>query len=100
MVEGSSRRADACVATAVAVARADGWTIVEGWAAPLTRDRVVCTGWIRTTDDARRALLAAVAGAGLVVGVSADPETLDRFIDDLRRLGPVDQVAAARRRRR
>lgn len=66
-----------------------GWLIVRGWAAPMRGDRVVCTGWIRTADDARRALLAAVAGAGLAVAVAADRETADRFVDDLRRLGPV-----------
>ena len=84
---------------AIEAARADGWTIVTGWAAPLARDRVICTGRIRNADDARRALLAAVAGAGLLVTSSADADTLDRFVDDLRRLGPVERVPAKPSRR-
>jgi hypothetical protein len=94
LVEGPPRNAAARLALAIEAARAEGWTIVKGWAAPLARDRVICTGRIRNADDARRALLAAVAGSGLLVSSSADPETLDRFVDDLRRLGPVERVAA------
>jgi DNA-binding NarL/FixJ family response regulator len=60
----------------------------------MTRERVVCTGTISTADGARRALLAALAGAGLVVSLRLDPVTVDRFLDDLRRLGPVEFVAA------
>ena len=82
------------LAEAVAAARSDGWAIVDGWAAPLTRERVACTGRINGTDDARRALLAAISGAGLIVASRADRETIDRFLDDLRRLGPVDHVMA------
>ncbi|HEY8239078.1 MAG TPA: hypothetical protein VIF63_06560 [Candidatus Limnocylindrales bacterium] len=80
------------LSAAVAEARAGGWTIVRGWGAPLTRERAICVGWIRTVDDARRALLAAVAGAGLILGVSTDTETVDRLLDDLRRLGVVEHV--------
>ena len=94
LIEGSRSVAAPQVAAAVASARADGWTIVRGWAAPLARERVVCTGWIRSADDARRALLAAVAGAGLIVGVSADPELVDRLLDDLRRLGHAERVVS------
>jgi DNA-binding CsgD family transcriptional regulator len=94
LVEGPPREAGARLALAIEAARAEGWTIVKGWAAPLARDRVICTGRIRNADDARRALLAAVAGAGLLVTSSAGPDTLDRFVDDLRRLGPVERVAA------
>jgi predicted DNA-binding protein (UPF0251 family) len=92
VVEGSRAAATERVAAALAAARDDGWSIVRGWAAPLRRDRVVCTGSVRTTDDARRALLAAVSGAGLAVAASADRDTIDRFLDDLRRLGPVEHV--------
>jgi DNA-binding NarL/FixJ family response regulator len=45
-------------------------------------------------DDGRRALLAGVAGSGLIVALKADRETIDRFLDDLRRLGPVDHLVA------
>ena len=97
VIEGDLRSATTRVAGAVAVARADGWTIVRGWAAPLGGDRVLCTGWIRNADDARRALLAAVAGASLVVAASADAETMDRLLEDLRHLGPVDRIVIAAR---
>lgn len=95
IVEGRRRPAVAYVERATAQAGEHGWTVVRGWAAPLGGDRVVCTGWIRTADDAGRALLAAVAGAGLVVSVTAGRDTTDRLLDDLRRLGLVDHVPAA-----
>jgi DNA-binding CsgD family transcriptional regulator len=82
------------VAARLAAARTAGWTVVRGWQAPMTRDRVVCTGTISTADGARRALLAALAGAGLVLTVRLDRVTVDRFLDDLRRLGPVELIAA------
>jgi hypothetical protein len=81
------------VAVRVAEARSAGWAIVRGWAAPMTRDRVVCTGTIGTADDARRALLSAMGGAGLIVAARLDAETLRRFLDDLRRLGPVEHLS-------
>jgi DNA-binding NarL/FixJ family response regulator len=96
VVEGRTGLLGQPMAVAVAAARRDGWEIVRGWVAPLGRERVVCTGAIRTADDARRALLAAVSGAGLIVGASADRMTIDRFLDDLRRLGPVEHVLRRR----
>jgi hypothetical protein len=96
VVEGRSSTAQRRVAEAIALARARGWLVVDGWAAPLGRERVICTGTIDATDAARRALLAAVAGAGLIVAADADRETLDRFLDDLRTLGPVDHVTMQR----
>ena len=51
---------------------------------------VVCTGTVRDAVDASVALLAAVAGAGLVVYAQAEREVIDRLVDDLRRFGPVD----------
>ncbi len=95
LIDGPRAVAAPLLAAAEAAAWADGWTIVRGWAAPLARERVICTGWIRNVDDARRALLAAVAGAGLIVGVSTDEETVDRLLDDLRRLGRVERVVPA-----
>lgn len=92
VVEGPRRAATARVSAAVEIACAEGWTVVRGWAAPLALDRIVCTGRIRNPDDARRALLAAVSGAGLLISSGADPETADRFVDDLRRLGPVERL--------
>lgn len=96
VVEGrrgpTGTRANGTIELALAGAQADGWTVLHGWAAPMRRERIVCTGWIRSPDQARRALLAAVSGARLVVGLSTDRETVDRFLDDLRRLGPVERV--------
>jgi hypothetical protein len=86
------RRARAFVAVALEDAREAGWEVVRGWVAPLGPERVVCTGWVRTTDDARRALLAAIGGAGLAVRAAADRRTIDRLVDDLRRLGEVNHV--------
>jgi hypothetical protein len=90
VIEGAGARATERLDSAIARARLDGWRILAGWGAPMRRERVVCTGWIRSSDDARRALLAAVAGAGLAVAVVTDRETVDRFLDDLRRLGSVE----------
>ena len=43
-----------------------------------------------TASDARAALLAAIAGQGIVAHATADRAVIDRLADDLRRLGPVD----------
>ena len=48
------------------------------------------TGVVATPTDAADAVLAALAGAGLIVTTSADRPTVDRLIDDLRHLGRVD----------
>lgn len=73
-------------------ARAQGWRVFRGWAAPLTLERIVCTASVASPDDARRALLAAISGAGLIVASIADRETTDRFLDELRGLGEVEHV--------
>jgi len=88
----SDPRARATVLAALEAAREAGWQVVRGWVAPLGREPVVCTGWIRRTDDARRALLAAIGGAGLIVLIDGDQRTIDQLVDDLRRLGDVDHV--------
>ena len=61
--------------------------LVAGWRQD---PGVVCTGVVRDAGDAAEALLAAVAGAGLVVHAVAERDVIDRLVDDLRRLGPVD----------
>ena len=91
VVEGRAGILGQPMAAALAAARRSGWEIVRGWAPPAGRG-VVCSGPIRVPDDARRALLAAASGAGLIVAASAAPATLDRFLVDLRRLGPVEHV--------
>jgi DNA-binding CsgD family transcriptional regulator len=90
VVEGSPAAVRPQVQASLAIAEAAGWRVVHGWAAPLTGELVVCTGSVKTADDARRALLAAVSGAGLVVGAGVAGDVVARFVDDLRRLGPVD----------
>lgn len=47
-------------------------------------------GTVGSATDAREALLAALAGEGIVAQASADRAVIDRLVDDLRRLGPVD----------
>jgi DNA-binding NarL/FixJ family response regulator len=64
-----------------------GAHIVEGWRGDAA---VVCTSAVRDAADAAEALLAAVAGAGLVVHAQAERDVIDRLVDDLRRFGPVE----------
>ena len=92
VVEGPQDAVRGRVDAALDAARAAGWRVVQGWAAPMTGELVVCTGSIGSADEARRALLAAVSGASLVVGAATDVDTIARFVDDLRRLGSVDHV--------
>ena len=68
-----------------------GQRVVQGWRHD---DSVVCTGAVRDAADAAQALLAAVAGAGLVLHARAPRDVIDRLVDDLRRLGPVDHRTA------
>jgi len=84
------------MAEALADAHRGGWRIVRGWAAPLGTERLVCTGRVRTSDDARRSLLAAISGAGLIVHVCGDREIVDRFVDELRSLGHVEHLVTGR----
>ena len=92
VIEGPRAAVGRRVTEASRAAERDGWRIVVGWAAPLTGERVVCTGTVATADDARRALLAAVTGAGLIVAAQADRETIDRFLDDLGGFGVVNHL--------
>jgi len=78
-------------AQAVDNVRRTGARVVSGW----QRDpAIVCVGTIRDSGDAAEALLAAVAGAGLVVHADAPRDVIDRFVDDLRRLGPAEHQTA------
>ena len=78
---------EAALAHAVREVQRGGFRVVVGWRNDAD---VVCTGTIATGEDAAAALLAAVWGAGLVVHAKADRHVVDRLVDDLRRLGPVD----------
>ncbi len=67
-----------------------GWRMEPGFGPPHREGRIVRFGTIHTAADAAAALVAALAGQGLVARVLASRDTVDRLIDDLRRLGPVD----------
>jgi len=83
VVEGSP----GAFADAVREVEASGGRLVKGW----WRDpSVVCAGPVASAEDASEALLAVVAGAGIVVEARADREVVDRLLDDLRRFGKVD----------
>lgn len=79
-------------ATALSASRAglaaQGWQVSASWdaAAP----GVVCVGVVDGEPAAQRAVLAAVAGAGLLLLGTASRGVLDTLYDDLRRLGPVE----------
>jgi DNA-binding NarL/FixJ family response regulator len=51
---------------------------------------VVCVRRVRSEADAAQAVLAAVAGAALVIDAAAPRDVIDQLSDDLRRLGVVD----------
>ena len=71
--------------------RATGHEVVAGFRIAVPRGRqVVRVGVVAGPSDAADALLAAIDGAGLIVEATADQATIDRLVDDLRRLGPVD----------
>jgi DNA-binding NarL/FixJ family response regulator len=83
VVEASER----ALAHALREVERTGARVVQGWRNDAS---VVCTGAVRDAADAAEALLAAVAGAGLVVHAQAERDVIDRLVDDLRRFGPVD----------
>jgi DNA-binding NarL/FixJ family response regulator len=66
--------------------------VVHGWDVRVMPGEPppVCVGRVRGPDDAARAVLAAVAGARVVVSTDADRDLVDQLVDDLRRLGDVD----------
>lgn len=79
-------------AVAVATARAQfrGLTPVHGWSA--AAPGLVCCGGVRCAEDAAAAVLAALAGAELIIdasGLTGEPAMIDQLCDDLRRLGTV-----------
>ena len=81
---GADDRADAATELA-----ADGWPIVQGLRPP-AGGHAVCVGTVGDTVEAGHAVLAAVAGARLVVDATAPRDVIDQLCDDLRRLGQVD----------
>lgn len=61
----------------------------EGFVPPIRADEIR-TGTVASAADAEAALLAALAGAGLVIRATGGRDVIDRLVDDLRHLGPVD----------
>jgi DNA-binding CsgD family transcriptional regulator len=71
--------------------RAQGIEVVLGFRTAVgRRPDVVRVGIVANDAEAADAVLAAIDGAGLVVEATGDRATIDRLVDDLRRLGPVD----------
>lgn len=91
LVEGSA----AAFERAVAELRAGGWRVTPGFDAPASDvGRAARFGPVATADDAARALLAVLAGSGVVIHGVADRDVLDRLLGDLRHVGPVDHRRA------
>ena len=91
VIEGPPGTAERAAATL----RAAGFEIVAGFRVPIALDRspaspIVCSGAVADEAGAAEALLAAIAGAGVVVDAVAERIIVDRLVDDLRRVGPVD----------
>jgi DNA-binding CsgD family transcriptional regulator len=71
--------------------REAGFDVVEGFrGGPPPRATTARAGVVATPAEAADALLAALAGAAVVIATAAPRELVDRLVDDLRRLGPVD----------
>jgi DNA-binding NarL/FixJ family response regulator len=83
--------AEPAFSQAIAEVERTGARVVHGWRHDAS---VVCTGTVRGATDAAEALLAAVAGAGLIVCAQASRDIVDRLVDDLRHLGPVEHRTA------
>lgn len=90
VVEGSERDLRMAVHELVNA----GWRLEPGFGPPHSPGRVVRSGTIRTSTEAGSAVLAALAGQGLVALAVAPRDVVDRLIDDLRRLGPVEHRLA------
>lgn len=88
LVEGSQ----AAFERAAAEAGAAGWRISNGFAGPFGAvPRDVRSGTVATAAEASSALLAILGGAGAVIHCVADRDVIDRLVDDLRHVGPVEQ---------
>jgi len=77
----------------------DGWVARDGFALPdpawdVTGSRLVLHGRIIDPDTLQLAVLAAARGAGIVAVCDAESQLGRALIDDLGRLGPVNQGVA------
>lgn len=82
------------VRAAAAELAADGWPIVTGLRPP-PGGKAVCVGRVTDAGQAGQAVLAAIAGARLVVEAAAPRDVVDELCDDLRRIGEVDHRIGA-----
>lgn len=79
---------DRALREAVARARSTGHIVVEGWVP--TTSLAVHAGAVTDAREAAAALVVAVAGRGVVARVTPGSPVTDAFVDDLRRVGPVE----------
>ena len=82
------------LAAEAAQLRANGYDVREGFrAVGAIAGRTICHGAVASANDAGAAVLAALAGHGLLIGATTSRETIDRLVDDLRHIGRVDHRA-------
>lgn len=82
---------DDAFARVVAETHAAGWQIRQGFDGPTVgMTRIVRVGSVTSANEAGAALLAVLGGAGAVVHALAGHEIIDRLLDDLRHVGPVE----------
>ena len=79
----------------VAELQVQGWSITCGWDVSNVpsqgiKARIACIGRISTRRDAEAALLAALRWAAVISQVGNGDGWAAQFVEDLRRLGPVD----------
>ncbi len=72
-----------------------GGTVVAGFHPLRGAGGATRTGTVADATDAEAALLAALRGEGLILRATAPRDLVDRLVDDLRRLGPVDHRIGA-----
>lgn len=85
------------LAEALEELRDGGWRLVGGWSESAAEDTVQ-VGVVASAEDAAAALLAVVAGSGVLVDGRAERDVLDRLCDDLRALGPLDHRLERRKK--
>jgi DNA-binding NarL/FixJ family response regulator len=74
---------------AVAELEARGWSVARG-RVESERPGVVLAIDVQRAADARAALLAALSGMGLIVSVNQADDGAATFLEDLRRIGPIE----------